>query len=136
MKTRKFTTLMALSVLTLFSAVTLVPTAAFAGSTGTRNTAIGLTAATILAAAKGQKTAAIALGAGSAYAWKRYTDKRKNESYEKGYQQGVRDARYYSNSRYNGGNYYTGSYYSNANYYKAKPATKKVAKHYTTTCRR
>lgn len=59
----------------------LIPIAAMASSIGRRNTAIGVTAATIGAIAAHSVGGAIVLGAGSAYAWKRYHDSKNHERY-------------------------------------------------------
>jgi hypothetical protein len=58
---------------------TLVPSAAWASSNGRRNTAIVLGAATLHQALHHKTTNALVLGAGTAYAIKRYNDKRKEE---------------------------------------------------------
>jgi|GEM_PF-3488653 len=84
----KTISLISFSLLIVFVITISMPTAAMAGSKGARNTAVALTAATIAAALTKHKTAAIILGAGSAYAWKRQADARANEAYTKGYNDG------------------------------------------------
>ena len=89
-KSRVMAGVLALSVF----ATALVPSAAFAGSKGRRNTAIGLGAVTIHQALKGKTTNALVLGAGTAYAYKRYRDARKSEKRRE------RAARAYTYRRY------------------------------------
>jgi hypothetical protein len=64
------------------------PVASVAGIKGKRNTAIGLSAATLYELGRGHTGSALILGAGSAYAWKRTNDAKHN-----------RHHRYYSHSR-------------------------------------
>lgn len=78
---------LALTLLTAFGSTVIAPMA-IAGTTGKRNTAIGLTAATIYAAVKGKSKEALVLGAGSAYAWKRTADAQKQAAYRRGYHKG------------------------------------------------
>lgn len=59
--------------------LTLLPLSAQAGADGRKNTAIVLGAAAAFELLKGKTTEAIALGAGAAYAGKRYEDARKTE---------------------------------------------------------
>ena len=73
----------AMLVLLAFSATILSPMASFASKKGRQNTAVALTGAAILAAATHHNTAAIGLGAGAAYAWKRHADARKTEAYKR-----------------------------------------------------
>lgn len=84
-----------LVLLFAFTTVAMAPVAGIAGTTGKRNTAIGLTAATVYAAAKGKGKTALVLGAGAAYAWKRTADSKRNARYNakyyKGYRLGVED---------------------------------------------
>lgn len=75
LKTRSLSYIVALTVLTS----ALVPSVAFAGSKGRKNTTIALGAVTIHQALKGKTTNALVLGAGTAYAYKRYKDARKDE---------------------------------------------------------
>jgi len=88
MKTRLFAGLMALVVSTglLFTGAP----AAHAGSKGRLNMTYLLGAASIYSLLKGKTTQGLILGAGTAYAYKRYADARKGER---------RRARYYT-SRY------------------------------------
>jgi hypothetical protein len=65
----------ALSVL----ASALIPSAAFASSKGRKNTTILLGAAAAHQLLTGKTTNGILLGAGTAYAYKRYRDSRKSE---------------------------------------------------------
>lgn len=76
-----------LTLLAAFGSTVIAPMAA-ASTQGRRNTAIGLTAATILAAVKGESKAALVAGAGAAYAWKRTADAQKQASYRRGYHKG------------------------------------------------
>ncbi len=76
-----------LTLLTAFGSTALAPMAV-ASTQGKRNTAIGLTAATIYAAIKGKSKEALVLGAGSAYAWKRTADSQKRATYRRGYHKG------------------------------------------------
>ena len=91
------------ALLTVFAATTFTPMAAVAGSTGRRNTAIALTAATVYTAAKHKDTQALVLGAGSVYAWKKYNDSRHREirkrAYRSGYRRGYRVARHHRHAR-------------------------------------
>ena len=89
MKTRLLAGLLALAVcggLLLAGAP-----AAQAGSKGRRNTTYALGAATVYSLLKGKTTQGLILGAGTAYAYKRYRDARKDEK---------RRARYYSTRYY------------------------------------
>ncbi len=70
-----------LALVTAFATTALAPVAAVASTEGKRNTAIGLTAATIYAASKGKSNTALVLGAGAAYAWKRTADSKKKPTY-------------------------------------------------------
>lgn len=70
-------------VLTAFGLSTVLPV--FAGSTGRRNTAIVLTAATVHQFLHKRKANAVVLGLGAAQAWKSYEDARKRESGHRGY---------------------------------------------------
>ena len=97
------TTLISLSVLVVFGTTTLAPLTALASTKGRRNTALALTASAVYSVAKGKKTAALVSGAGAAYAWKRYTDSRKDDAYRKGYRAGHHTAyrsNKYSKSKY------------------------------------
>lgn len=98
MKTSRIVTVSSFSLLLVFASTLLGPTAALAGSTGRKNTAIGLTAGTVYAAMRGKKTAAVGLGAASVYAWSRYSKARKAEiarrSYGRGYSRGYRVGEY------------------------------------------
>ncbi len=65
----------------LLMAVLLLSTVGitYAGSEGRKNTAIVLTGAAVVSLAKGNTDTALVLGAGAAYAWKKYDDKRDEE---------------------------------------------------------
>ena len=67
-----------LTVLALLASM-VMPGVASASSKGRRNTAIALGALTLHQALKGKTTNALVLGAGTAYAYKRYRDNRKDE---------------------------------------------------------
>ena len=73
------TTCVTLFTLTVSLASATLPNVALAGSKGRKNTTIGLGAAAVHQAVKGKKTNAVVLGAGTAYAYKRYRDARKSE---------------------------------------------------------
>lgn len=75
MKKRFLSFTIALAVL----ATALIPSAAFASSKGRKNTTIALGALTVHQALKGKTTNALVLGAGTAYAYKRYKDSRKSD---------------------------------------------------------
>ena len=57
----------------------LLPSAALASSKGRKNTAIGLTGVAGYQLLRGKTTTGLIAGAGAAYAWKRYNDKKKAE---------------------------------------------------------
>lgn len=59
--------------------LTLVAGPSFAGSKGRKNTAIGMSAATVYELLKGQTKTGIVLGVGSAVAWKQYEVARQRE---------------------------------------------------------
>ena len=80
----------ALLVLVAFMATVLLPMGASASKRGRQNTAVGLTAGAILAGVTGHKGAALVLGAGAAYAWKRHADARTSQAYSRGYHHGYR----------------------------------------------
>jgi hypothetical protein len=77
MKTRWMAGLMAL-VVSSGLLLTGAP-GAQASSKGRLNTTLGLGAATIFSLLKGKTTQGLILGAGAAYAYKRYNDARKSE---------------------------------------------------------
>ena len=71
-------------MLTIFSMSAIVPT--FASTAGRKNTAIGLTGATVYSALKGKNnTATVLLGLGAAQSWKSYEDSRKRDNKRKSY---------------------------------------------------
>jgi len=72
----------------------LIPGVALASSNGRRNTAILLGAATLHQALHHKTTNALILGAGTAYAIKRYSDKRKQEKRRGRYTRYVRRTTY------------------------------------------
>lgn len=77
---RRYTT--SRSVMTvLLTAALLLSTlgVSYAGSKGRKNTALALTGATVYSLLKGNTDTALILGAGAAYAWKKYDDKRDEE---------------------------------------------------------
>lgn len=82
-------------MLAVFALTTFAPIAALASSRGRRNTALVLTAATIYSFAKKKTGQGLVLGAGSAYAWKRYNDSRRHEVRKRAYREGYRRG-YYS----------------------------------------
>lgn len=100
----------------MLGASLLAPLAAHAGADGRKNTAIALGAAAAYELLlKHQTGAGLVLGAGAAYAGKRYEDARRQESQN-------RDRSYYRNGSSNGYNnngYYdnNGNYHSNNNNY-------------------
>ncbi len=112
----KSLTLGAGGAILMLGASLLAPLAAHAGADGRKNTAIALGAAAAYELLlKHQTTAGLVLGAGAAYAGKRYEDARKQESQN-------RDRNYYRNGYNNGSNnngYYdnNGNYHSNNNNY-------------------
>lgn len=89
-----------LATLGLFLTTLIAPMAAIAGSEGRRNTAIVLTAAAVYSLAKGKNTQGLALGAGSYYAWSRYSKSRQAEnrrhSYRYSNRRGCDDGRHYT----------------------------------------
>lgn len=86
---RPYRSLLILGMLAVFSLSAIVP--AFAGSAGRKNTAIGLTAATVYSVLNKNDRAGLVLGLGSAAAWKNYEDARKHESRQRSYRvQGYR----------------------------------------------
>lgn len=80
---RPYRSLLVIGMLAVFSLSAIVP--AFAGSAGRKNTAIGLTAATVYSVLKKNDRAGLVLGLGSAAAWKNYEDARKRESRQRSY---------------------------------------------------
>lgn len=74
-----------LVLLTAFATVAMAPLASIASTAGRRNTAIGLTAGAIYAIASHKTGAAVVLGGGAAYAWKRHNDARKQQAYARAY---------------------------------------------------
>jgi hypothetical protein len=74
-------TTIGLVLLTVFATIAMAPVAGVAGVAGKRNTAIGLSAAAIYALARHKTGAAVVLGGGAAYAWKRHSDARKHQAY-------------------------------------------------------
>lgn len=87
-----------------FAATLIAPMAAQASSKGRRNTALVGTAAAVYLLAKGKTTQGLAVGAGSAYAWKRYNDARKAETrkkyYRSGYKRGYNNGKRYAYNRH------------------------------------
>lgn len=69
-----------LAMLGLFVLTLITPMAAMAGSTGRRNTAIVLGAASIYSLMKGKTTQGVVLGAGTYYAYKKYKDAKDQEN--------------------------------------------------------
>ncbi|MCE5197765.1 MAG: hypothetical protein ABFD54_12535 [Armatimonadota bacterium] len=102
-----------LLVLMVFVTTMAAPIAVLASTTGRRNTALGLTAGAVYLAVKGKKTAAIATGAGAAYAWKRHSDARKNQAYNRGLKKGYKHGykRGYKNGKYRKGYYHSAGTY-------------------------
>jgi len=77
--------------------------AANAGSKGRLNTTYALGAATVYSLLKGKTTQGLILGAGTAYAYKRYRDAKKGERrryYSTRYYRSPRSSRYYRTARY------------------------------------
>ena len=89
---RRMLLLMSIAIVAVFLVTVMIPTAALASTKGRKNTAIGLSAATLYEVIKGRTLPAVALGAGSAYAWHRYSQQRQQEvrgrSYSSGYHAG------------------------------------------------
>jgi Cu/Ag efflux protein CusF len=79
MKSR-MTTMGAAMATTAMLGSLIAPGAAHAGSKGRKNTAIGLGAAAAQQLLTGKTTNGVLLGAGAAYAYKRYQDARKDET--------------------------------------------------------
>jgi hypothetical protein len=78
-----------------------MPGAALAGSSGRRNTAIGVTGLSAYELLRGHTTTGLVAGAGAAYAWKRASDARKAEKRRAQYARASRRRRYtYSRARY------------------------------------
>lgn len=86
-----------LVLLSAFTTIVMAPVASIASTVGRRNTAIGLTAATIWAASKGKSKTALVAGVGAAYAWKRHADSKRHPTYYRNYRRGGHT--YYSNYR-------------------------------------
>ena len=126
MNTRRLTATTSLIVLSAFTAI-MTPVASVASTAGKRNTAIGLTAGTIYTAIKGKKTAAIVLGAGAAYAWKRHADSRKSDAYNKGYNRGLHRGNYRSSNRGLHKGFYKAQY--KAHPYKSRYAKKSTVQY-------
>ena len=82
MISNRFKQSLSLLLATIVLMTGLVP-AGFASTKGRRNTAIGLTSAAVYEAVKGKKGAAVVLGAGAAYAWKRTADSKKQSKYKR-----------------------------------------------------
>ena len=72
-------------MLAAFLAITVIPTSAYAGSAGRKNTAIGLGAVAAYELIKGHTTAGLILGAGTVYAAHRYNQVKSNENKAKAY---------------------------------------------------
>lgn len=84
-------------LLTAFATVAMAPIC-MAGVEGKRNMAIALTAGAVYAALRHKTGAALVLGGGAAYAWKRTADAKKNTYYYRSYRRGS-DSSYYSGNR-------------------------------------
>jgi hypothetical protein len=65
---------MAFLITVVFAIVALIPAASFASVKGRKNTAIGLGALSIFELARGHTGTGLVVGAGAAYAYKRYSD--------------------------------------------------------------
>jgi hypothetical protein len=89
-----------LTVLAAFAVTMIAPLAVQAGSTGRRNTALAATGTAVYLLVKGKTVPGLAVGAGAAYAWKRYNDSRKAETrkryYRSGYGRGYKYGRSYA----------------------------------------
>lgn len=81
MARRRMLILLAVVLLLAFMLMAVVPTAAFASSTGRRNTAIGISAFSLYQLFAGHIGTGLVTGAGAAYAWKRYNDSRYQHRY-------------------------------------------------------
>ncbi len=77
-------------VLACFAGTVFGPVTAVASTRGRLNTAVGLTAASIYELARGHGGTALVMGAGSAYAWKRYKKSRKHHVYRYRYRSSTR----------------------------------------------
>ena len=86
-------------LLTAFATVAMAPIA-MAGVEGRKNTALALTAGAVYAALRHKTGAALVIGGGAAYAWKRAADAKKNTYYYRSYRRGSNDS-YYGGSRRN-----------------------------------
>ena len=105
-----------LTVTLAASMVALGAPAARAGSKGRKNTALGLGALAVYELLRGKTGTGLLAGAGAAYAYKRYSDARKNErryrpSYGSLYQTG--NGGYQNPAQYSNTAYYGRSGYSN-----------------------
>ena len=81
----RFTQAWSLLVATVVVVTGLAPVAGVASTKGRKNTALVLTGATVYSALKGHGKTALVLGAGSAYAWKRAADSRKQDKQKQAY---------------------------------------------------
>lgn len=96
MSLRSRARMFSLTLAAVFGLVTLLPIVSCAGAAGRRNTAVGLGAAAVYLLAKGKTGSGLAAAAGSAYAYKRYTDTRRHRGHYSYY----RRARYVGSRRH------------------------------------
>ncbi len=89
---------LSIALLVGFVAATAAPQAV-AGSSGRKNTAIGLTAGSIYLLSKNKDTLGLVGVAGSAYAWQQYSKSRKTEVKRAAYKSGYTAGRTTSSSR-------------------------------------
>jgi len=81
----KYANVVMVLILSAFLAITMIPTSAYAGSAGRKNTAIGLGAVAAYELIKGHTTAGLVLGAGTVYAAHRYNQVKSQENKAKAY---------------------------------------------------
>jgi hypothetical protein len=72
-------------VLSAFLALALLPAAAFASVKGRKHTAIGLGALSLYELSRGHTGTGLVVGAGAAYAYKRYKDQRTHRHHHPRY---------------------------------------------------
>lgn len=110
MAIRKFLSMLAAVLVMVLTVVAIAPNVAYASAEGRKNTAIGLTAGSILGLVTGHVGAGLVLGAGSAYAWHRYNQARQPYYYSGRYGTSYYTPNYGHYNRY--GNYNSYGYYN------------------------